>query len=99
MAHLAGLPPQLDGRLHFYLSTPGRCAQGGGERPGPLPPPACYRPAWASMFSIKMPYPLVGSLTITWVTATMSYPFWRIGLPLIPCTMPPVCSISSRSVT
>ena len=31
--------------------------------------------------------------------APMSLPFCKIGLPLIPCTIPPVFSISSRSVT
>lgn len=41
-----------------------------------------YRPASASMFSIKIPYPFSGSLTITWVTAPTSFPFWRMGLPL-----------------
>lgn len=38
--------------------------------------------ASASIFSINIPYPLVGSFTKTWVTAPMSLPFWIIGLPL-----------------
>ena len=35
-----------------------------------------------SIFSMKMPYPVVGSLIITWVTAPMSLPFRIRGLPL-----------------
>ena len=38
--------------------------------------------ASANMFSIKIPYPLVGSFTKTCVTAPTSFPFWIIGLPL-----------------
>ena len=38
--------------------------------------------AASNIFSIKMPYPVVGSLTRTWVTAPMSLPSWMIGLPL-----------------
>ena len=34
------------------------------------------------IFSIKIQYPLVGSLTSTWVTAPTSLPSWVIGLPL-----------------
>lgn len=37
-------------------------------------------PAW-SIFSIKIPYPRVGSFTKTWVTAPIIFPFWRIGEP------------------
>lgn len=36
-----------------------------------------------SIFSMKMPYPLVGSFSKTWVTAPTSFPFCRIGLPLM----------------
>ncbi len=35
-----------------------------------------------SIFSIKIPYPLVGSFTKTCVTAPTNFPFWIIGLPL-----------------
>lgn len=35
-----------------------------------------------------MPYPVVGSLTKTWVTAPTSFSFWMIGLPLIPWPIP-----------
>ena len=35
-----------------------------------------------SIFSMKIPYPAVGSLISTWVTAPMSLPFWMTGLPL-----------------
>ena len=34
-----------------------------------------------SIFSMKTPYPVVGSLIITWVTAPTSLPFWMIGEP------------------
>ena len=34
-----------------------------------------------NMFSINIPYPLVGSLISTWVTAPTSLPFWIMGLP------------------
>ena len=37
--------------------------------------------AASNMFSIKMPYPVVGSLTRTWVTAPMSLPSCIIGEP------------------
>ena len=35
-----------------------------------------------SIFSAKIPYPLVGSLTKTWVTAPTSLPLCKIGEPL-----------------
>lgn len=35
----------------------------------------------ASIFSMNIPYPLVGSFTNTWVTAPTILPFWIIGLP------------------
>ena len=35
-----------------------------------------------SIFSMKIPYPVVGSLIKTWVIAPTSLPFWMIGLPL-----------------
>ena len=41
-------------------------------------------PLFFSIFSIKMPYPLVGSPIITCVTEPISFPFWITGLPLIP---------------
>ena len=34
-----------------------------------------------SIFSIKMPYPVVGSLISTWVTAPTSLSFWMMGEP------------------
>ena len=34
-----------------------------------------------SIFSMKIPYPAVGSFTMTWVTAPTSFPSWIIGLP------------------
>ena len=34
-----------------------------------------------SMFSINIPYPVVGSFTRTWVTAPTSFPSWMIGEP------------------
>ena len=34
-----------------------------------------------SIFSMKIPYPLVGSFTITCVTAPTILPFWMIGEP------------------
>ena len=37
-----------------------------------------------SIFSINIPYPVVGSLMRTWVTAPTSLPFWMMGLPDIP---------------
>lgn len=42
-----------------------------------------YSDFWvsASIFSIKIPYPLVGSFTKTWVTAPINFPFCKIGLP------------------
>ncbi len=49
----------------------------------------------SSIFSINIPNPLVASWINTWVTASISFPFWRIGLPLIPCTIPPVFSKST----
>ena len=53
----------------------------------------------SNIFSIKIPYPLVGSLTNTCVTAPMIFPSCRIGLPLIPCTIPPVSASRFSSVT
>ena len=38
--------------------------------------------ASANMFSIKIPYPLVGSFTKTCVTAPTNLPFWMMGEPL-----------------
>jgi len=35
----------------------------------------------------------------TWVTTPTSFPFCKIGLPDIPCTIPPVCSMRRGSVT
>ena len=35
--------------------------------------------AASNIFSIKMPYPVVGSLTRTWVTAPTSLPSWMMG--------------------
>ena len=52
-----------------------------------------------SIFPIRIPYPCSGWLTSTCVTAPMSFPFCMIGLPLIPCTIPPVAASSSGSVT
>ena len=52
------------------------------------PVPYGGHPAAASIFSMKMPYPLVGSFTRTWVTAPTSFPSWIIGLPLITRTIP-----------
>lgn len=52
-----------------------------------------------SIFSIKIPYPSVGSATITCVTAPISLPSCMIGEPLIPRTMPPVMAMSAGSVT
>ena len=37
----------------------------------------------SSIFSMNIPYPTAGSLTITWVTAPISRPFWIIGEPLM----------------
>ena len=54
---------------------------------------------FCSMFSTKIPYPLVLSWINTWVTAPTSFPFWIMGLPLIPWTIPPVSAKSSGSVT
>jgi len=42
------------------------------------------RSQFCSIFSIKVPYPFVLSLMNTCVTAPISFPFWIIGLPLIP---------------
>ena len=36
--------------------------------------PFRFYAAASNIFSIKMPYPVVGSLTRTWVTATTSFP-------------------------
>jgi len=38
--------------------------------------------AASSIFSIKMPYPVVGSLTSTWVTVTTSFPVAVPGVRL-----------------
>ena len=53
----------------------------------------------SSIFSINIPKPFVGSCTKTCVTAPISFPFCMIGDPDIPCTIPPVFSSSSSSVT
>ena len=56
-------------------------------------PPYYSCSAWtqcSSMFSIKIPYPLAASWTKTWVTAPITFPFCRMGLPDMPWTMPPV---------
>ncbi len=37
--------------------------------------------ASANIFLMKIPYPLVGSFTNTWVTAPISLSFWIIGEP------------------
>ena len=37
------------------------------------------QPYCSSIFSIKIPYPLVLSCTRTWVTAPTNLPFWMIG--------------------
>ena len=42
---------------------------------------ACGICAAFSIFSMKMPYPVVGSLIITCVTAPTSFPFWIMGEP------------------
>ena len=34
-----------------------------------------------SIFSMKIPYPAVGSFIKTWVTAPTSLPFWMMGEP------------------
>mgnify|MGYP006917939876 FL=1 len=49
--------------------------------------------------SAKIPYPRLESCTNTCVTAPMSFPSCKIGLPLMPCTMPPVAASRSGSVT
>ena len=46
------------------------------------PVPYGYHPAASSIFSIKIPYPRVGSFTRTCVTAPTSLPFWITGEPL-----------------
>ena len=68
------------------------CAAGRNESARP-------QVAASSIFCIKIPYPCVGSSTRTWVTAPISLPFCTIGLPDIPCTMPPVAANSAGSVT
>ena len=45
-------------------------------------PLSYIHPAASSIFSIKIPYPMVGSFTSTWVTAPTIFPFWQIGEPL-----------------
>ena len=79
----------------------GGCPPRGFSLPPPWGPPTVGAAvsAWASIFSIKMPYPLVGSSIITWVTAPTSCPPWRIGEPDMPWTIPPVRAMSSGSVT
>ncbi len=65
-------------------------------------PPYYSCSAWtqcSSMFSIKIPYPFVESWMNTWVTAPMSLPSWMMGLPVMPCTMPPVSFRSSSFTT
>ena len=42
---------------------------------------AVFHPAASSIFSMKIPYPAVGSFTSTWVTAPTSFPSWRMGEP------------------
>lgn len=39
------------------------------------------------------------AMTCTWVTAPTMRPFCKIGLPDMPCTMPPVAASSRGSVT
>lgn len=46
--------------------------------------PQCTKYQCVSISSIKIPYPFVESFTSTWVTAPTSFPFWMMGLPLIP---------------
>ena len=41
-----------------------------------------YFSASVSIFSINIPYPLVGLFTKTCVIAPTNFPFWIIGLPL-----------------
>ncbi len=53
----------------------------------------------SSIFSINIPYPRVGSFMSTCVTAPMMRPFWIIGLPDMPCIIPPVFSSRAGSVT
>ena len=43
---------------------------------------ACGIFAAFNIFSINIPYPVVGSFIITCVTAPTSLPFWMMGLPL-----------------
>ena len=47
----------------------------------------------------KIIIPLVGSLTSTCVTPPTIFPFCMIGLPLSPCTIPPVSSSRFLSST
>ena len=42
---------------------------------------ATFYPVASSIFSIKIPYPEVGSFTKTWVTAPISFPSCKMGLP------------------
>ena len=51
------------------------------------------------IFSMNIPYPEAGSFISTCVTAPTRRPFCIIGLPDIPCIIPPVRSSSARSVT
>lgn len=48
---------------------------------------------------MPIPYPRVGSFTKTCVTAPTMRPSCKIGLPDMPCTMPPVRAIRPGSVT
>ena len=54
-----------------------------------------YYAAAANMFSMNIPYPVVGSFTRTWVTAPTSLPFWIIGEPDTPicCLIPTIVMI------
>ena len=54
----------------FLLPQPRPLIQKGGRA---LPHPQGHDAA-SSIFSMKMPYPRVGSLTRTWVTAPTSFP-------------------------
>ena len=49
--------------------------------PGAKRPWQNIYPAASSIFSMKIPYPLVGSFTSTCVTAPTIFPFWQIGEP------------------
>jgi len=51
------------------------------KRQGHFYPCQIIYPAASSIFSIKIPYPRVGSFTKTWVTAPTIRPFWITGEP------------------